>query len=101
MAQHDPAGSGAEANDDDRTMRGHAGEAIVDARNWPGYICIGLALVSLGLTLTAAGYGFEGWAWTGAVLAPVLLVAGTVLVLLERRRVKAQEGKSLTDPAGH
>ncbi|WP_415973918.1 hypothetical protein [Rhodococcus sp. 077-4] len=101
MTNDDPADTNVEANDDERTTRGHAGEAIVDTRNWPGYICIGLALVSLGLTLTAAGYGFEGWAWMGAVLAPVLLVAGIVLVLLERRRVKAQEGKSLTDPSGH
>ncbi|MGV8873266.1 MAG: hypothetical protein ACOH2Q_12135 [Rhodococcus sp. (in: high G+C Gram-positive bacteria)] len=87
--------------DDDRTMRGHAGEAIVDARNWPGYICIGVALVCLGLTLTAAGYGFAGWAWIGVVAAVVLLVAGIALVLLERKRIKAKEGKSLTDPAGH
>lgn len=51
-------------------------------------------MVSLGLTLTAAGYGFTGWVWIGAVAAPVLLVAGIALVLLERKRVKAKEGKS-------
>ena len=101
MADEYSADSDAGATDDDRTTRGHAGEAIVDTRNWPGYICIGLALVSLGLTLTAAGYGFSGWTWIGAVAAPILLVVGIVLVLLERRRVKAREGKSLTDPAGH
>ncbi|MDZ7932007.1 hypothetical protein [Rhodococcus sp. NPDC076796] len=101
MADEYSADSDAGATDEDRTTRGHAGEAIVDTRNWPGYICIGLALVSLGLTLTAAGYGFSGWTWIGAVAAPILLIAGIVLVLLERRRVKAQEGKSLTDPAGH
>nr|WP_314142062.1 hypothetical protein [uncultured Rhodococcus sp.] len=101
MADEYSADSDAGATDEDRTTRGHAGEAIVDTRNWPGYICIGLALVSLGLTLTAAGYGFSGWTWIGAVAAPILLVVGIVLVLLERRRVKAREGKSLTDPAGH
>ena len=57
--------------------------------------------MSLGLTLTAAGYGFTGWVWIGAIAAPLLLVAGIALVLLERKRVKAREGKSLTDPAGH
>ncbi|OZC63717.1 hypothetical protein CH251_26290 [Rhodococcus sp. 06-462-5] len=101
MAHENTSDSDAGARDDDRTTRGHAGEAIVDTRNWPGYICIGMALVSLGLTLTAAGYGFTGWVWIGAIAAPVLLVAGIALVLLERKRVKAQEGKSLTDPAGH
>ena len=101
MADENTGESDAGARDDDRTTRGHAGEAIVDTRNWPGYICIGIALVSLGLTLTAAGYGFTGWVWIGAGAALVLLVAGIALVLLERRRVKAEEGKSLTDPAGH
>lgn len=101
MSQEHTTDADAGATDDDRTTRGHAGEAIVDTRNWPGYICIGLALVSLGLTLTAAGYGFSGWTWIGVVAVPVLLIAGIVLVLLERRRVKAEEGKALTDPGGH
>ncbi|CCQ17437.1 putative uncharacterized protein [Rhodococcus sp. AW25M09] len=101
MAGENTTDSDSETPDDHRTVRGHAGEAIVDTRNWPGYICIGLALVCLGLTLTAAGYGFAGWAWIGVVVALVLLVSGIVLVLLERKRVKAGEDKSLSDPGGH
>ncbi|KIQ07944.1 hypothetical protein ASG56_15700 [Rhodococcus sp. Leaf7] len=84
-----------------RTTRAHAGEAITDSRAWPGYILIALGLMSLGLTLTAAGGGFEGWVLIAGIACPVLLLAGLALVLLERKRVKAAEGKSLLDPGGH
>lgn len=43
-----------------RTNRAHAGEAIEDARNWPGYGLIALGLVLMALALVAAGGGFEG-----------------------------------------
>lgn len=97
----DTYGDDGQPQDHSRTMRDHAGEAIVDARNWPGYVCIGAALALMGLTLTAAASGFEGWAWMGAVAVPLLALLGVVLVLLEHKRVKAAEGKSLTDPGGH
>ena len=87
--------------DDDRTARSHAGEAITDSRNWPGYIFIGAAFVALALTLTAAGYGFAGWVWIGAPVCIVLFAIGLTVVLLEHKRVMAAEGKNLTDPSGH
>ncbi|MBV6756809.1 hypothetical protein [Rhodococcus opacus] len=87
--------------DDAHTMRNHVGEAIADGRNWPGYILIATGIAVLGLTLVAAGYGFEGWALIGGIACVLCLVLGTVLVLLERRRVKALEGGTLTDQEGH
>ncbi|WP_410876267.1 hypothetical protein [Nocardia sp. A7] len=87
--------------DDARTTRTHAGESIRDARNWPGLILIGVGLVLVGLTLTAAGYGFAGWAVIAGVACGLCLVAGIGLVVLEHRRVKAQEGLALGEPRGH
>ncbi|GGG20120.1 hypothetical protein GCM10007304_37510 [Rhodococcoides trifolii] len=90
-----------DAVDDSRTARAHAGEAITDARNWPGYFLVALGLAALGLALTAAGGGFEGWTMIAGVSSVVLIAAGIGLVLFQRKRVKAQEGKSLMDPGGH
>ena len=87
--------------DSANTVREHAGEALEDVRNWPGYLCIGAALAALGLTLTAAGYGFGGWVLIGSVSAVVLFAAGLTIVLLERKRVNAREGRGLTDPGAH
>lgn len=90
-----------DAVDDSRTAREHAGEAITDTRNWPGYFLVALGLAALGLTLTAAGGGFEGWAMIGTIACVLFFALGIGLVLLQRKRVKAQEGKSLMDPGGH
>ena len=90
-----------DAVDESRTVRAHAGEAITDTRNWPGYFLVALGLVALGLALTAAGGGFEGWTMIAGASCVVLFVAGVGLVLFQRKRVKAQEGKSLMDPGGH
>ncbi|MEU5407134.1 hypothetical protein [Nocardia asteroides] len=87
--------------DDARTTRAHAGESIEDTRNWPGLILIALGLILVGLTLTAAGYGFGGWAVIAATLAAVSLLGGVLIVFAEHRRVKAKEGRELTDPRGH
>lgn len=87
--------------DDTRTSRTHAGEAIEDTRNWPGIIMVALGLVGLALTLTAAGYGFEGWAIIAGIVTGVLLLGGVLLVIAEHRRVKAHEGSRLSDPRGH
>ncbi|MFG1793521.1 hypothetical protein [Nocardia sp. NPDC049149] len=84
-----------------RTTRTHVGESIEDTRNWPGIVLVALGLVGLGLTLTAAGYGFAGWAVIGAVATVLLLVVGVLLVVFEHRRLKAREGMRLHDQAGH
>ncbi|TLG09829.1 hypothetical protein FEK35_14465 [Nocardia cyriacigeorgica] len=87
--------------DDTRTTRAHAGEAMEDVRNWPGIVMCALGLVAVALTLTAAGYGYEGWAIVGGIAAAVLLIGGVAVIALEHRRVKAMRGHKLTDQQGH
>ncbi|MFD4462580.1 hypothetical protein [Nocardia sp. NPDC058480] len=87
--------------DNARTTRTHAGESIRDTRNWPGLILAALGLVLLAVTLTAAGYGFAGWAVLAGVACAVCLVMGIGLVVAEHRWVKAQEGLALGEPRGH
>jgi protein-S-isoprenylcysteine O-methyltransferase Ste14 len=96
--QEDNAGVHA---DEDRTTRSHAGEGIEDARNFPGYALVLAGLACLALALTAAGYGFSGWALILGVACFVALAGGFAWVTLEHRRVKNNEGKNLTDQAGH
>ncbi|WP_459545694.1 hypothetical protein [Nocardia sp. X0981] len=102
---NDPNHSGTTSDhsfpDDSRTTRSHAGESIEDTRNWPGILLAALGIVLVGLTLTAAGYGFEGWAVIAGILAAVCLISGFAIVLLEHRRVKANEGATLREPRGH
>nr|WP_225726766.1 MULTISPECIES: hypothetical protein [unclassified Nocardia] len=73
---------------------------IEDGRNWPGIILIFVGVVAAALTLTAAGYGFAGWAVIAAIVTVVCLIGGTAIVLAEHRRVKAKSG-DLPDPGGH
>ncbi|WP_433607848.1 hypothetical protein [Prescottella agglutinans] len=81
--------------------REHPGEAIEDTRNWPGYGLIGVAIVTLGMTLVAAGYGFQGWAWIAGAICALSLVLGTTLVLHEHRRVKRLDAAGVLYPFGH
>jgi len=87
--------------DHSRTTRSHAGEGIEDTNNLPGIILWAVGIVALGLTLTAAAYGFAGWAIVGGVVCAIGVIGGSVWLLLEHRRIKAKEGLSLTDQAGH
>lgn len=87
--------------DDDRTNRSHVGEAITDGRNYPGYLLIGLGLATLGFTLVAAGYGFRGWAVIAGSVCVLSFVAGVLVFLAERRRIKRLEGEDLFDQEGH
>ena len=87
--------------DDVRTTRAHAGESIQDVRNWPGVALTALGVVLIALTLTAAGYGFAGWAVVAGIVGAVCLIAGIVLVAVAHRRVKSGEGVGLREPRGH
>ncbi|MTE15702.1 hypothetical protein [Nocardia aurantiaca] len=84
-----------------RTTRSHAGESMVDARNWPGLILFALGIAALVATLAAAGYGFAGRAIVAGVICVVCLTLGAALVIIEHRRVKHREGRNLGDPGGH
>ncbi|MQY30839.1 hypothetical protein [Nocardia aurantia] len=72
-----------------RRGRTHAGEGVEDNANIPGYVLCLLGVVALAATLTAAGYGFAGWAVVGAILCAVCLLGGIAWLLLEQRRVSA------------
>lgn len=87
--------------DDTRTIRTHAGESIEDARNWPGIILVAVGIVAMALTLTAAGYGFAGWAVVAGIVSGVCIIAGVLVIVAEHRRIKAREGRRLRDAAGH
>ena len=62
---------------------------------------LGVGLVALAAALTAAGYGFAGWAVVGGVVAVVCCVAGIGLVTAEHRRIRSHGGNRLRDPGGH
>ncbi|MFC4128378.1 hypothetical protein [Nocardia rhizosphaerae] len=87
--------------DTERTFRSHAGESILDSLNWPGLFLIGVGIVFLAATLTAAGSGFAGWAVLAGVICGLCLLSGVTIVLAEHRRIKVHEGLHLTDPGGH
>ncbi|MFI6044522.1 hypothetical protein ACIA8C_23040 [Nocardia sp. NPDC051321] len=84
-----------------RTTRSHAGEGIEDGYNIPGIVLCALGIVALALCLTAAAYGFAGWALIAGISAVALAGTGVVWILLEHRRIKAKEGLGLTDQRGH
>lgn len=90
--------------DDARTpaaaLSGHPGEAIEDTRTWPGYGLIGIAIVTLGMTLVAAGYGFQGWALIAGLICAASLGLGTALVFIEHRRVKRLDEAGVLYPYG-
>ncbi|MGV9414504.1 hypothetical protein ACWDOP_31765 [Nocardia sp. NPDC003693] len=61
----------------------HPGDAIEDHGEFPALFLCALGVVAVGLTLTAAGYGFRGWATIGAIAAAVLLTTGLLLIRYE------------------
>lgn len=68
-----------------------AGDAIADKYNVPGIVAFMLGIGAVAATLTAAGYGFAGWAVVGAIVAAVLLIVGVSVVLIEHARERAAE----------
>ncbi|WP_305091619.1 hypothetical protein [Prescottella sp. R16] len=83
------------------TFREHAGEAIDDEMNWPGYGLIALGIATLGMALAAAGYGFNGWALIAAVVCVSSFAVGIGLVVAEHTHVKHVEHRHLREQLGH
>ncbi len=84
-----------------RTSRRHAGEGIEDGYNIPGIVLCALGMVALALTLTAAGYGFGGWAIVAGVVCAVCLIGGITWMVLESRRVQARDELEPPQRQGH
>ncbi|NNH70698.1 hypothetical protein HLB23_12620 [Nocardia uniformis] len=66
--------------------RHHAGEGIEDGYNLPGFILCALGVIALALTLTAAGYGFAGWATIAAITSAALFIGGAGWLYVEWHR---------------
>jgi len=102
MTAHVPYRQQGNFPDHTRTTRSHAGEALEDTRNWPGMFLVGLGIVTVGLTVTAAGYGFAGWALIGGIAAVLFLVLGATLITLEHLRMRKISAKQTGyDDRGH
>ncbi|MEV6280052.1 hypothetical protein [Nocardia sp. NPDC051832] len=63
-----------------------AGDLLGDNHNVPGVVLCALGIVSVACALTAAGYGYEGWAMMCGILAVALWLAGLAILTLEHRR---------------
>ncbi|QIS12066.1 MULTISPECIES: hypothetical protein [Nocardia] len=63
-----------------------AGDLLNDNYNVPGLVLCALGVVGMACTLTAAGYGFDGWTQVGAILTAALWIAGIGALLVEHRR---------------
>ncbi|WP_231509223.1 hypothetical protein [Nocardia sp. NRRL WC-3656] len=84
-----------------RAPRKHAGEGIEDTYNIPGIILCALSFVALALALTAAGYGFGGWAIVAGVVCAVCLIGGVTWIALESRRTQARDQWEPHQRQGH
>ncbi|MEU6561632.1 hypothetical protein [Nocardia nova] len=84
-----------------RSSRRHAGEGIEDTYNIPGIVLCALGMVALALTLTAAGYGFGGWAIVAGVVCAVCLIGGIGWLVLESRRVQKRDQLEPPQRQGH
>ncbi|MGW0252725.1 hypothetical protein ACWDYH_39490 [Nocardia goodfellowii] len=71
-----------------RKQRWHAqaGDLLGDNHNLPGAVLCALGIVAVACALTAAGYGYEGWAVVSAIIAVAMWLAGLAVLTLEHRR---------------
>lgn len=84
-----------------RAPRKHAGEGIEDTYNIPGIVLCALSFVALALALTAAGYGFGGWAIVAGVVCAVCLIGGVSWIALESRRTQSRDNWDPHERQGH
>ncbi|WP_051495013.1 hypothetical protein [Nocardia nova] len=84
-----------------RASRRHAGEGIEDGYNIPGIVLCALGMVALALALTAAGYGFGGWAIVAGVVCAACLIGGIAWIALESRRIQMRDRLEPPQRQGH
>ncbi|MCP2275105.1 hypothetical protein [Nocardia amikacinitolerans] len=90
-----------DAPDIARTAEPQPGETIGDARNWAGFVLVGIGLSAVVLTIAIAALGADGGALFAAVVAGAALLTGTGLLLFERRnrRARQQDSSNEQQPA--
>jgi hypothetical protein len=86
-------GDNSSAGSQHRPWHAHAGDLLGDNYNVPGIILCALGVVGLACTLTAAGYGFNGWTQVGAIATAALWIAGIGALVVEHRREEVIELK--------
>ncbi|MGS2811406.1 hypothetical protein [Nocardia sp. MW-W600-9] len=67
---------------------GNPGESLADPYNIPGILLFLAGVVGLGSTLTAAGYGFAGWALLGVAATSLCFIASVSVFVVEFARVR-------------
>lgn len=70
-----------------------AGDGVADTYNVPGILLFGLGIGFLAATLTAAGYGYGGWALICAAATLVLWACSISILLIEHAHERAAEQK--------
>ncbi|MFC9894899.1 hypothetical protein ACFVMC_14530 [Nocardia sp. NPDC127579] len=72
-------------NDEKSLWHARVGDFLGDNHKIPGVILCALGIVAVALTLTAAGYGYEGWAIICGITAAALWLTGIAVVSFEHR----------------
>ncbi|MCE5288280.1 MAG: hypothetical protein LLG14_03470 [Nocardiaceae bacterium] len=72
----------------DQSTIGKPGDPLMDPKTEPGYILLGLGLVTFALALIAAANGLMGWMAISIAICVVSVVGGLAWVLYERGRMK-------------
>ncbi len=61
---------------------------VANARYWPGFVLLLIGLVATAVSIIASVGDMRGLAVVGALLAAILLIAGGVLTIVERSRLR-------------
>ena len=80
--------------DHSRTTQPHAGIAMKDNFVWPGLALLFVAGLGVVGTVVAAGYRHYEWLFTTVLIAALGTVAGTLWLVMERRRVARIEARA-------
>ncbi|MFE7800523.1 hypothetical protein [Nocardia sp. NPDC057440] len=83
-----------DAPDIARAPESPPGHALADARNWAGFVLLFIGGV---VTVAAAAIGvagYQGAAVVGASIAIVIVLGGTALIVLERRKARSRQSRT-------